>query len=73
MLMQNLGVTSKEYYGMQSGKNEGGLSCLSQFVTDNRRYSYSLTALGRETSQHDCEAKAGNFLAKNKQTLVSRG
>ena len=49
---------------MQSGKNEGGLSCLSQFVTDNRRYSYSLTALGRETSQHDCEAKAGNFLAK---------
>ena len=22
----------------------------------NRRYSYSPTALGRETSQHDCEA-----------------
>ena len=62
--MQNLGVTSKEYYGMQSGKNEGGLSFLSQFVTDNKRYSHSLTALGRETSQHDYEAKAGNFLAK---------
>ena len=36
----------------------------SSTLSANRRYSYSPTALGRETSQHDCEAKAGNFLAK---------
>ena len=35
----------------------------------NRRYSYSPTALGRETSQHDCEAKAGNFLAKTQTNI----
>ena len=35
----------------------------------NRRYSYSPKALGRETSQHDCEAKAGNFLAKTQTDI----
>ena len=35
----------------------------------NRRYSYSPTALGRETSQHDCETKAGNFLAKTQTNI----
>ena len=39
----------------------------------SRRYSYSPTALGRETSQHDSEAKAGNFLAKTQTNIVSRG
>ena len=34
------------------------------YIKANRRYSYSPTALRRETSQHDCEAKVGNFLAK---------
>ena len=29
------------------------------------RYWYSPMALGRETSQHDFEAEAGKFLAKN--------
>ena len=33
------------------------------------RYSYSSTALGRETSQHDCEAKAGNSLAKTQTNI----
>ena len=35
----------------------------------NRRYSYSPTALGRETSQHDCEAEAGDFLAKTQTNI----
>ena len=40
-----------------------------QYSSLNRRYSYSPTALGRETSQHDCEAKAGNFLAKTQTNI----
>ena len=39
---------------------------LKKRVISNRQYSYSQTALGRKTSQHDCEANAGNFLAKTK-------
>ena len=39
------------------------------FVISNRRYSYSPTALGRETSQNDYEAKAGNFLAKTQTNI----
>ena len=31
----------------------------------SRRYLYSLMALGQKTSQHDCKANTGNFLAKN--------
>ena len=42
------------------------ISALSSSI---RRYSYSPTALGRETSQHDCEAKAGNFLAKTETNI----
>ena len=44
-------------------------SCQVTLSSDNRRYSYSPTALGRETSQHDCEAKAGNFLAKTQTNI----
>ena len=38
-------------------------------IRRNRRYSYSPTALGRETSQHDCEAEAGNVLAKTQTNI----
>ena len=42
----------------------------SMFSTGtNKRYLYSPTALGRETSQRDCEAKAGNFLAKTQTNI----
>ena len=38
----------------------------------SRRYLYSLMALGQKTSQHDCKANTGNFLAKkHKQTSVN--
>ena len=30
----------------------------------NRQYSYSPTALGREPSEHECEANAGTFARK---------
>ena len=42
------------------------LSCKRDQI---RRYSYSPTALGRETPQHDCEAKAGNFLATTQTNI----
>ena len=41
---------------------------LDSFIIDDIN-SYSPTALGRETSQHDCEAKAGNFLAKTQTNI----
>ena len=39
---------------------------LFRFV--NRQYSYSPTALGREPSEHEYEANAGNFARNNKET-----
>ena len=47
----------KLYYGMLT------------LCKTNRRYSYSPTALGQETSQHDCEVKAGTFLAKTQTNI----
>ena len=35
---------------------------------DNRQYSYSPMALGREPSEHECEANAGNFARNYKET-----
>ena len=35
-----------------------------QMAIYNRQYSYSPTALGREPSEHECEANAGTFARK---------
>jgi hypothetical protein len=40
----------------------------SKFELPNRQYSYSPTALGREPSEHECEANAGNFARNYKET-----
>ena len=38
-------------------------------VCGNRQYSYSPTSLGREPSEHECEANAGNFARNYKETM----
>ena len=55
--------------GSRMNPHCGGRFSNGILVHGNRRYSYSPTALGRETSQHDCEAKPGTFLAKTQTNI----
>ena len=43
---------------------DGRIALLLSDMDDNRQYSYSPTALGREHSEHECEANAGTFARK---------